>query len=188
MAIQPEVTAGSSRQRVHVLVVAGVLLLVLVAVLVRAVLQGGTQAPVASPATAGAAPTTVAQLIGPSTSIAGPPSGTAKDPFRPVVAAGGTEATGPTTTGTTTTLGSGGGNATVSGSGTTAERKVVLEDVYTRSGVRHVKVSVDGTSHTATEGERFAGDYRVVDIGNTCATFEVGTAPFTLCEGEAVLK
>jgi hypothetical protein len=49
-------------------------------------------------------------------------------------------------------------------------------------------VTVDGTAYTVTEGERFAEDYRAVDIGDECATFESGTTPFTLCEGEAVLK
>jgi hypothetical protein len=197
MAIQPQVTTGGSRQRVLVLALAGVVLLVLVGVLVRSLLLGGTQAPPAAPpVTAGLTPTptTVTRLIGPSTSVAGPTAGTTKDPFRPVVGTGGTETTGSTGTTitngttTTTTLGSSGGSGTTSASGTTAERKVVLEDVYTGPGPRHVRVSVDGTSHTATTGERFAGDYRVVDIGNTCATFESGTAPFTLCQGEAVLK
>jgi len=182
MAIQPEVTAGGSRQRVLVLALAGVLLLVLVGLLARPLLLGGSAAPVAPPVTAGATPTTVAQLIGPSTSIAGPTAETTKDPFRPVVGAGGTETTGSTATTTTT------GTATVSGSGATAAREVVLEDVYSRSGKRYVKVSVDGTSHTVTEGQTFADDYRVVDIGDTCAVFESGPGRFTLCEGEAVLK
>jgi len=187
MAIQPEVTAGGSRQRVLVLALAGVLLLVLVGLLARPLLPGGSAAPVAPPVTAGATPTTVAQLIGPSTSVAGPTAGTAKDPFRPVVPAGGTETTGSTATtvGTTTSTS---GTATVSGSGATATREVVLEDVYSKSGKRYVKVSVDGTSHTATEGQTFADDYRVVDIGGSCAVFESGTGRFTLCEGEAILK
>ena len=42
--------------------------------------------------------------------------------------------------------------------------------------------------YTVEEGERFASRYRAVDIGSECATFESGTTPFTLCEGEAVLK
>jgi hypothetical protein len=192
MAIQPEVTAGGSRQRLLVLALAGVLLLVLAVLLVRPLLFGGSSAPVAPPGTAAATPTTVAQLIRPSPSVAGPTAGTGKDPFRPVVGAGGTETTGSTATtaGTTTTTmaGTGAGAATVSGSGATATREVVLEKVYSRSGTRYVKVSVDGTSHTATEGDTFADDYRVVDVGNACATFESGAGRFTLCEGESVLK
>jgi hypothetical protein len=187
VAIQPEVTAGGSRQRVLVLALAGVLLLLLVGLVSRPLLLGGAAAPVVPPATAGATPTTTAQLIGPSTSIADPTAGTAKDPFRPVVPAGGTETTGSTATtvGTTTSTS---GTATVSGSGATATREVVLEDVYSKSGKRYVKVSVDGTSHTATEGQTFADDYRVVDIGGTCAVFESVSGRFTLCEDEAILK
>jgi len=190
MAIQPEVTAGGSRQRVLVLALAGVLLLLLAVLLVRPLLLGGSAAPVAPPGTAAATPTTVAQLIGPSTSVAGPTAGTAKDPFRPVVGAGGTVSTGSTATtaAPTTTTTAGAGTATVSGSGATAQREVVLEDVYSKSGKRYVKVSVDGTSHTATEGETFADDFRVLDVGSACATFESASGRFTLCEGEAVLK
>jgi hypothetical protein len=55
-------------------------------------------------------------------------------------------------------------------------------------GTRYAKVAVDGTSYTATEGQRFADDHRVLDIGGGCATFESGTTRFTLCEDEAVLK
>jgi hypothetical protein len=188
MAIQPEVTAGGSRQRVLVLALAGVLLVVLVVLVARPLLLGGTQAPAGGPpVTAGATPTTGAQLIDPSTSVAGPTAGTTKDPFRPLVGAAGTEVTGSTATtvGTTTSTS---GTATVSGSGATATREVVLEDVYTRSGRRYVNVSVDGSSYTATEGERFADDYRVLEIGGACATFESGPARFTLCESEAILK
>jgi hypothetical protein len=136
----------------------------------------------------------VTQLIGPSTSVAGPTAGTTKDPFRPVVGAGsgGAGATTSTTAGastTTTTLAPSGAGGTVSASGTSAPRTVVLEKVTTTgTGARQVRVSVDGGRHTAATGERFADDYRVVAIGNTCATFESGTAPFTLCEGESVLK
>jgi hypothetical protein len=188
MAIQPEVTAGGgSRQRLFVLALAGVLLLLLAVLLVRPLLLGGSSAPVAPPGTAAAPPTPLAQLIRPSTSVAGPTAGTSKDPFRPAAAAV-TTATTVTTAAPTTLAGSGAGAVTVSGSGATATREVVLDDVYSKSGKRYVKVSVDGTSHTATAGETFADDYRVVDIGSACATFESASGRFTLCEGEAVLK
>lgn len=189
MAIQPQVTVGGSRQRALVLALAGVLLVALVALVARPVLLGGSAAPPAPPASPGPgapAPTTLAQLIQPSTSVAGPTGVTAKDPFRPAVTP--STATTATTVAPTTTAASGAGTATVSGSGTTAQRKVVLEDVYSSAGKRYVKVSVDGTSHTAAEGETFADDFRVLDIGSACATFESASGRFTLCEGEAVLK
>lgn len=190
MAIQPQVTAGGSRQRVLVLALAGVLLVALVALVARPVLLGGSAAPPAPPASPGPGaptPTTLAQLIQPSTSVAGPTGVTAKDPFRPAVTPS-TATTATTAAPTTTTAASGAGTATVSGSGAIAQREVVLDDVYSKSGKRYVKVSVDGTSHTAAEGETFADDFRVIDIGTACATFEAASGRFALCEGEAVLK
>jgi hypothetical protein len=76
------------------------------------------------------------------------------------------------------------GTATTPGGGTTADRKVTLVSV---AGGK-ARVRVDGRAYTVAEGQRFAGRYRAVDIGSECASFESGTTPFTLCEGEAVLK
>jgi hypothetical protein len=190
MAIQPEVTAGGSRQRLLVLALAGVLLLLLAVLLVRPLLSGGSPAPpAAAPATAASAPTTVTQLINPSTSLAGPTAGAGRDPFRPAAGAVTTVTTvttaAPTTTSATAPAG---GAATVSGSGATAQREVALEKVSSRSGKRYVKASVDGTSYTAAQGDTFADDYLVVDVGSSCATFESPSGRFTLCEGESVLK
>ena len=208
MATQPQVTAGGPRQLVLVAALAAVLLLVVGLLVVRPMLGGGTtEEPTAPPAvTAGAAPATTPQLIGPSTSV-GPDTGTAaaasvKDPFQPLVGPGTAAATAETgvtpapaagtgaATATTiaaaqpTVPGAAAGTAPAPGGGASAGRKVVLLDV-TRGTA---KVTVDGTAYTVEEGETFAGDYRAVDIGSECATFESGTNPFTLCEGEAVLK
>jgi hypothetical protein len=192
MAIQPQVTAGGSgsRQRVLVLALAGVLLLALVGLVARPVLLGGSApAPVApAPRPAAATPTTVAQIINPSTSVAGPTGVTAKDPFRLPAAAVTTAPTTTTAAPTTTAAAGGAGAGTVSASGTTAQREVVLDDVFSKSGKRYVKVSVDGKSHTAAEGDTFADDFLVLDVGSACATFESASGRFTLCEGEAVLK
>jgi hypothetical protein len=196
MAIQPQVTAGGSgsRQRVLVLALGGVLLLALVALVARPLLLGGPAAPSAAPPAAPAArpgaatSTTVAQLIPPATSMGGPTAVTGKDPFRPAAGAVTTATTATTAAPTTTTAAGGAGAGTVSASGTTAQREVVLDDVFSKSGKRYVKVSVDGTSHTAAEGDTFAGDFLVLDVGSACATFESDAGRFTLCEGEAVLK
>jgi hypothetical protein len=182
MAIQPQVTAGSSRQRLLVLALAGLLVLALVLLVVRPLLLGTSQAeapaapPVTTTATTGAATT----LIPPSTSPVGSrPPGTIKDPFHPLVVAGAAGPT-PTTAGVTAT--------TVAGGGATAEREVKLVDVFSRSGTRYAKVTVDGSPYTVKEGQSFATDYWAVDIGSTCATFESGPTRFTLCEDEAILK
>jgi len=189
MATQPEqVTAGGSRQRVLLLVLAVVLLVVLAVAVARPLLSGRSEvaAPAAPPATTTPASSTTSV---PTTTVeSGQPLGSSKDPFRPLVVAGGVGATATTVSSQSTVPGSGGGTATVPGGGSTAERKVTLLNVFSRSGTRYAKLSVDGSSYTVKEGDSFAGDYRVVDIGSACATFESGTTPFTLCEGEAVLK
>jgi hypothetical protein len=190
MATQPQVTAGSPRQLALVAALFAVLLLVVGLLVVRPMLSGDSQPAAAPPpATAGAAATTP-QLIGPSTSVGADPAGAAaagsvKDPFQPVVDTGAASATtvsggtpGATTPGATTP------EASTPGGGATAERKVALLGI---AGGK-AKVSVDGTTYTVEEGESFASDYRATDIGTECATFESGTTPFTLCEGEAVLK
>jgi hypothetical protein len=195
MATQPQVTAGGPRQPVLVAALFAVLLLVVGLLVVRPMLAGDSQPATAPPpATAGAAATTP-QLIGPSTSLGpdvdgGTAAGSAKDPFRPVVDPGAASATtvsgvtpGATTPGATTP-GATSPAATTPGGGATAERKVALLGI---AGGK-AKVSVDGTTYTVAEGESFASDYRATDIGTECATFESGTTPFTLCEGEAVLK
>jgi hypothetical protein len=205
MATQPQVTAGGPRQRLLlVAALAAVLALALGLLVLRPLLAGRTEEVATPPqVTAGTAPATTPQLIGPSTTLAasGEAAGSVKDPFRPLVSAGtaaataeagvtpadgGTAGATPTTIAATqpTVPGAGAGTATAPGGGATAERKVTLVNVANGAA----KVSVDGTSYRVEEGERFAGDYRVVDIGHACATLESGTTPFTLCEGEAVLK
>jgi hypothetical protein len=196
MATQPQVTSGGPRQLVLVAALAALLLLALGLLVVRPMLAGDSAEPAAGPppATTGAAPATAPQLIGPSTSV-GPDTGTAaaasaKDPFRPLVdpeAASATTVSGVTpeaTTSEATTPEATAPEATTAGGGATAERKVTLLGIDDGTA----RVSVDGTAYTVEEGESFASDYRAVDIGSECASFESGTTPFTLCEGEAVLK
>ena len=88
-----------------------------------------------------------------------------------------------------TVPGAGAGTASTPGGGAVAaEQQVALVDIVTKSGASAARVEVDGTRYTVAEGDTFAGSYRAVDIGSSCATFESGSTPFTLCEGEAVLK
>jgi hypothetical protein len=199
MAVQPQATAGGSRQRLLLLVLAGVvvvgvILLLASPLLLRRTVEEPVSRPVAGPAPA---TTTPPQLIGPSTTAGGPGTvGSTKDPFRPLVVPGAavvtgdstaTPATGPTVQ--STIPGAAQGTATTPGGGATAaEQKVSLLDIVSQSGARAAKVAVDGSRYTVSEGESFAGAYRAVDIGSSCATFESDTTSFTLCEGEAVLK
>jgi hypothetical protein len=202
MATQPAAAAGGPRRLMLVAALAGVLVLIVFLLVVRPLLGGETEEELPAPpaVTAGAAPATpTTRGTGPSTSSAptGEAGGSVKDPFRPLVGAGsGAAATesgvtaGPggapaTTVPTQSTVpGAGAGAAPTPGGGATTERKVTLLGISGSSA----KVSVDGTAYTVEEGESFADGYRAVDIGSECATFESGTTPFTLCEGEAVLK
>ena len=200
MATQPQVTAGGPRQLVLVAALAGVLLLIVGLLVVRSLLGGTDEGPTVPPATAGAVPTTtLAQLIGPSTSVtaSGEAAGSVKDPFKPLVSTGSAAAatesgvtadSGPATATTvatgSTVAGAGTGTAGTPGGGSTAERKVALVSIANGTA----KVTVDGTPYSVTEGERFADDYRAVDINSECASFESASTDFTLCEGEAVLK
>jgi hypothetical protein len=201
MATQPQVTAGGPRQLVLVAALVGLLLLLLGLLVVRPLLGGTDEQQTAPPpATAGAVPTTtVAQLIGPSTSVtgSGEAAGSVKDPFKPLVSAGsaaaatesGVTADSGSATATTvatgsTVAGAGTGTASTPGGGSTTERQVALAGIDNGTA----RVTVDGTPYSVTEGERFADGYRAVDINSECASFESGTTAFTLCEGEAVLK
>ena len=199
MAMQPQITAGGSRQRLLLLLLAGVGALG-IALLVAGPLQHGRRAAEPAPATvAGPVPTTTVpgQMVGPSTTLGTSGSVTAaasKDPFRPLVtpeAAGTVAGATPTSGGAvqSTVPGAGAGTASTPGGGAVAaEQQVALVGIVTQSGARAARVEVDGTSYTVAEGDTFAGSYRAVDIGSSCATFESGSTPFTLCEGEAVLK
>jgi len=201
MATQPQVTAGGPRQLLLVAALASVLVAIVGLLVVRPMLAGTDQAQTAPPAaTAGAAPTTTTpQLINPSTSVT--PSETAaasvKDPFTPLVSAGSAaaatesgltagsgSATATTAATGSTVAGAGTGTASTPGGGTSADRQVALVSIASGTA----KVTVDGTPYSVTEGERFADDYRAVDINSECASFESSTTAFTLCEGEAVLK
>lgn len=66
--------------------------------------------------------------------------------------------------------------------------RVSLLDVFTRDGVRFASVEVGGEQHNVKEGDTFAGNYRVVSITESCATFVMGDERFTLCNGQEVFK
>ena len=196
MATQPQVTTGGPRQLLLVAALAALLLLIVGVLVVRPLLGGTTDAQGVAPppvTAASAAPTTTPQPANPSTSVVPEGgAGSVKDPFRPLVSSGATAAStqsGLTPAGTAaatqpTVPGAAAGTASTPGGGATADRKVTLVNV---AGGK-ARVTVDGHAYTVEEGERFASRYRAVDIGSECATFESGTTPFTLCEGEAVLK
>jgi hypothetical protein len=197
MSMQPGATATGARQRLILVVLAGALVLALALALRPLVLnrEKPTAAPTATTTASAAASTTTSTVV---LGESDQPLQSTKDPFRPLVspgvaaatgapAAASTPSTGPTVQ--STVPGAGAGTGTVPGGGATAaEHKVTLLGIVTESGARAARVEVDDTRYTVGEGESFADDYRAVDIGSSCATFESGSSPFTLCKGEAVLK
>jgi hypothetical protein len=201
MAAQPQVIAGGSRQRLFLLLAAGVAAIG-IGLLVAGPLLLGRQTTAPAPVAGRVPATTTPPAPGAPSTTTGPGEpgtvGATKDPFRPLVAPGAAAATGDPAAAATpatgltvpsTVPGAGQGSAATPGGGATAAaHKVTLLDIVSAAGATAAKVAVDGTRYTVSEGESFAGDYRAVDIGSSCATFESGTTPFTLCEGEAVLK
>lgn len=62
------------------------------------------------------------------------------------------------------------------------DHTVALIDIFTRNGEPMAQVEVDGTTYVVSEGDRFADNFRLVDIRGGCADFLFGDEPFTLCE------
>ncbi len=61
-------------------------------------------------------------------------------------------------------------------------------DVYRAKQGPTSQVEVDSTVYTASEGERFADNFELVNASGQCATMLFGDDQFTLCEGEEILK
>jgi hypothetical protein len=67
-------------------------------------------------------------------------------------------------------------------------REVELIDVFLENDTRRATIRVDSTTYTVSEGDTFAGSFRVLSIDPPCATLLYGDNQFTLCEGERVRK
>jgi hypothetical protein len=110
------------------------------------------------------------------------PSFAGRDPFRPPGTVPSPVPTGsPTPTPTISPAGSpppgpGGGSSTTIGGHT-----VVLDDVFTVSGVVKAQVEVDGVVYTVAPGQRFDGNFKLVRIQGSCGAFLFGDQDFTLC-------
>ena len=99
-----------------------------------------------------------------------------KDPFQPLVTAGGINPT----PGPTSSPGSIGGPS--------GAQRVTLIDISGSGANRTATVEVDSTQYTVKAGETFAGSYRVKSLTTSCGTFVFGDETFTLCAGQEVLK
>ena len=119
-----------------------------------------------------------------------------RDPFEPVVIAGGgggsgtsgpfgtpaPAATDGTSTGTTSTSGSGDGSVSVTG------HRVKLIDTFTQGGSQKARIQVDDTVYTVAPGETFATNFKLLSIQSKCITAFFGDDQFSLCEGQEILK
>lgn len=65
---------------------------------------------------------------------------------------------------------------------------VAVIDVYDEAGSTLAVVQVGSTQYTVAAGQVFATSYKVVSLSGTCGQFMYGDSPFSLCEGEQVIK
>jgi hypothetical protein len=116
-----------------------------------------------------------------------------RDPFQPLVSAGGGESPSPEPSTSPQTSpspspspspstspspgGGGGGGASINHGG----HKVTLNDIFEKNGQQMAQVEIDGTVYTVKVGQTIAFDFKLVEIHDTCADFTHVTHPFTLC-------
>jgi hypothetical protein len=65
---------------------------------------------------------------------------------------------------------------------------VAVISVFDQAGVTSAVVQVGSTQYTVAAGQVFATSYKVVSLSGTCGQFMYGDSPFSLCEGEQVIK
>jgi hypothetical protein len=65
---------------------------------------------------------------------------------------------------------------------------VAVIDVFQQGGTTVAVVQVGSTQYTVAAGQVFAGSYKVVSLSGTCGQFMFGDSPFSLCEGQQVIK
>jgi len=120
------------------------------------------------------------------TSTAPPETGQAfegKDPFQPlVVAAPAVPSGSPTPTPSGSITGVNGGN------NSSSAVTVTLIDIRKTGGKLVATVDVNGKDYTASEGQTFASNFRVLSLSSSCGTFVFGDERFSLCIGQQVNK
>jgi hypothetical protein len=120
-----------------------------------------------------------------------------RNPFEPAVevtpADTGTD-TGSTTGGTSTppdTAAAAGTDTTTTvpaSANPSAGTTVAVIDVFQQGASTAAVVQVGSTQYTVVAGQVFATSYKVVSLSGTCGQFMFGDSPFSLCEGEQVIK
>ncbi len=151
-------------------------IIAILAVVYLLFLSGGGEEPEAFP-TPGRTTTRPTPAASPTATPVSPPETLdnfeGKDPFRPLVTAGGGGTPAPGPTGGPT-----GGDA----------QRVTLVSIDGSGSNRVATVLVDGTEYQVKVGDTFAGSYKVKSLTAECGTFVFGDEQFTLCEGQEILK
>ncbi len=101
----------------------------------------------------------------------------ARDPFSPppvfASPSGGVSPSGTASATATPTTPGGGASSTMGG------HTVVLVDIF--GGGTRAQIEVDGTVYTVSEGERFAGNFRLTSISGSCVRVQFGDQSSTIC-------
>ncbi len=143
--------------------------------------------------------TTTTPTPTPTTTPAAPslPSGdsfdsfTNRNPFEPAVVV--TQATTPTSPSPDESASAGTPPATSAPTNPGSDQPaagttVALVEVFDQAGTTTAVVQVGSQQYTVAAGQVFATSYKVVAISGTCGQFLYGDSPFTLCQGEQVIK
>lgn len=65
---------------------------------------------------------------------------------------------------------------------------VAVIDVFPQGTTTAAVVQVGSNQYTVVAGQVFATSYKVVSLSGTCGQFMFGDSPFSLCEGQQVIK
>jgi hypothetical protein len=90
-------------------------------------------------------------------------------------------------TGTTGATGSTTGSKPSSATAANGAR-VSLLHVYAKDGKSYAQTKVNSTVYSPVVGEVFGSSFKLLSTQDTCASYMFGDEPFTLCEGQEVLK
>jgi len=140
-----------------------------------------TPIPTPTPTPTPKPPTQVTQFSGrdpfstpPQFLVSAPPSGSSSSTSSP---GSSTSSPGGSTTSPPPTQPGGGSSANLGG------HSVVLLDAFTRNGVGHAQVEIDGVVYTVAVGENFGPGKRFAlrSVSGNCGTFVFGDESFTLC-------
>jgi hypothetical protein len=165
------------RERALIIIVG---IIAALAVIYLLFLSGGESEPEAFPSFTPRPTSTAVPTVAPTSVTTSPPETfevfEGKDPFRPLVPAGGVSPV-PAPSGSPGSSG-----------GANGSQHVTLIDISGSGENRTATVEVNSTQYEVKEGDTFAGSYRVKNLTADCGTFVFGDETFTLCTGQEVLK